>query len=618
MQNNEPNRVGNWLRRAGLDQYVPMFYEEAINEESFMSLSMQDYANFGVTAIQDRKQLFRLIQSLKQDETARPDEISTSLSLEPVAPSQSKDAWLYSAANDESSETDDEYHLKHEEEDPELLRTIRDLPEPSPERIRVVVRKRPISNSEIERGEVDVLEIDGEDRVGVLEPKVRVDLTRYTERHIFDFDTVFDEEKSNQYVYDTNVRPLLRSFFRGEPVTIFAYGQTGAGKTYTMLESHGLLFKSLTEIFDLLGTARFQNYEVHIAFFEIYAEQVYDLLNNRKQCIPREDHKGRVQIAGLTRTPCNTERELRQLVDRGINERITGSTGQNDVSSRSHGILEIVLINKDTRKKEGIISFIDLAGSERAKDSYFNDKVRREEAKSINSSLLALKECIRSLFIGKKHVPFRQSKLTLILRKSFMKNSKTLMICCISPCDSQVENSMNTLRYASRVKSIDGDKREKKAARRRIAQGKADNRRARDIKDIDRDREREREQNHLEREREMNRDHREKEPVRRERRENLPKLPDYERVANDDLSPAGLLQYHRQSVDLTMELLKMEMKLLHEMDGDGNVRDYVQKLKEILSQKNNLVSSLQRNLNEYTQKLRNEELSKRLQRRQFT
>ena len=132
---------------------------------------------------------------------------------------------------------------------------------------------------------------------------------------------------------------------------------------------------------------------------------------------------------------------------------MTGQTGMNDESSRSHAILQIILRNHNN-KQHGKMSFIDLAGSERGADVKDSQKQTRIDGAEINKSLLALKECIRALDMDKKHTPFRGSKLTLVLKDSFIGNCKTVMIGNVSPAESSCEHTLNTLRYADRVKEL--------------------------------------------------------------------------------------------------------------------------------------------------------------------
>ncbi|KAK1334374.1 hypothetical protein QTO34_005378 [Cnephaeus nilssonii] len=191
---------------------------------------------------------------------------------------------------------------------------------------------------------------------------------------------------------------------------------------------------------------------VWISFYEIYCGQLYDLLNRRKRLFAREDSKHVVQIVGLRELQVDSVELLLEVILKGSKERSTGATGVNADSSRSHAIIQIQI--KDSAKRTfGRISFIDLAGSERAADARDSDRQTKMEGAEINQSLLALKECIRALDQEHTHTPFRQSKLTQVLKDSFIGNAKTCMIANISPSHVATEHTLNTLRYADRCQS---------------------------------------------------------------------------------------------------------------------------------------------------------------------
>jgi kinesin family protein 2/24 len=160
-----------------------------------------------------------------------------------------------------------------------------------------------------------------------------------------------------------------------------------------------------------------------------------------------------VNIIGLKEFEIATVEDLVQKINHGSSNRVTGVTGANLDSSRSHAILQLNIIDKDNRVY-GKVTFIDLAGNERGADTYDQDKQTRQDGAEINKSLLALKECIRALDLDQKHTPFRQSKLTIVLKDSFVGNCKTVMIGNISPSLSCCEHTLNTLRYADRVKEL--------------------------------------------------------------------------------------------------------------------------------------------------------------------
>ncbi|ORX51629.1 kinesin-domain-containing protein [Hesseltinella vesiculosa] len=324
------------------------------------------------------------------------------------------------------------------------------------QKIRVCVRKRPLNRKERDRGDKDITPCLGTRSLHVNEPKLRLDMSKYIEQHNFTFDDVFDMDEANEVVYERTALPLVHYIFQGGKATCFAYGQTGSGKTYTMLDPHnGLYMMAAEDIFAMIRRPENQHLCAWIGLYEIYQGQLYDLLNARKKLFAREDGKRNVIIAGLKEYPIDNVDKLVQVFEYGNLVRSTGSTGANDSSSRSHAVLQILLKPKKNKKKiHGKLSFIDLAGSERGADRGETDSKTRMEGAEINKSLLALKECIRALDQDKRHTPFRQSKLTQVLKDSFVGKSRTCMIATISPSSSNSEHTLNTLRYADRVKEL--------------------------------------------------------------------------------------------------------------------------------------------------------------------
>ncbi|XP_024295104.1 kinesin-like protein KIF24 isoform X1 [Oncorhynchus tshawytscha] len=334
------------------------------------------------------------------------------------------------------------------------------------QRISVCVRKRPLTNAENRRGEADVVTAHDGDSVVVHESKEAVDLTQYILQHRFNYDEVFGEESSNVDVYLKTAFPLIQHVLNGGKATCFAYGQTGAGKTHTMLgcppQRQGLYALAARDIFTQLhstqdcgNSAVTSHVYVNVSFFEIYCGQLYDLLDRRKRLFAREDGHQVVQIAGLREVTVESVNSLLEVILWGTGERTQGVSGVNPVSSRSHALLQIQLRDSGHRAT-GRMSFVDLAGSERAADSRDPDRLSRMEGAEINQSLLALKECIRSLDQEQSHTPFRQSKLTQVLKDSFVGDSKTCMIANVSPGHLATKHTLNTLRYADRVKELRG------------------------------------------------------------------------------------------------------------------------------------------------------------------
>ena len=329
-------------------------------------------------------------------------------------------------------------------------------------KIRVIVRKRPANHREYAQNDIDIISTKNKNTIIVKELKNKFDLTKYIEEHKFTFDRTYDENSSNQLIYNEMLKPMIEAAFNKTKISCFAYGQTGSGKTYTMLGNNhikndtgpqvpGLYLLSCIDLFNFLRQR--PNLELWVSFYEIYCNKLFDLLNNKNILQAREDGKGNICIVGLLEKQTKNIEELLDIIDFGLNSRTVGITGANLDSSRSHAILQI---NIKTKEKEiySKISFIDLAGSERAVDTIDTNKKTKIDGAEINKSLLALKECIRALDLEKRHKPFRGSKLTLVLRDSFMGNCQTLMIANISPCLSCSEHTLNTLRYADRVKEL--------------------------------------------------------------------------------------------------------------------------------------------------------------------
>ncbi|XP_019722626.1 kinesin-like protein KIF2A isoform X1 [Hippocampus comes] len=331
-------------------------------------------------------------------------------------------------------------------------------------RICVCVRKRPLNRKELTMKDLDVITIPSKDVVMVHEPKQKVDLTRFLENQTFRFDYAFDEATTNEMVYRFTARPLVETIFERGMATCFAYGQTGSGKTHTMGGdfsgknqdcSKGIYALAARDVFLMLKKPNYKKLElqVYATFFEIYSGKVFDLLNRKTKLRVLEDRKQQVQVVGLQEKEVKCTEDVLKLIEVGNSCRTSGQTSANAHSSRSHAVFQIILRRKG--KLHGKFSLIDLAGNERGADTSSADRQTRLEGAEINKSLLALKECIRALGRNKPHTPFRASKLTQVLRDSFIgENSRTCMIATISPGMTSCENTLNTLRYANRVKEF--------------------------------------------------------------------------------------------------------------------------------------------------------------------
>lgn len=333
--------------------------------------------------------------------------------------------------------------------------------------ISVCVRKRPLSNKEIKRKEVDVICNPNQNQVIVHEPKTKVDLTKYLDNQHFRFDYAFDESATNELVYKYTARPLVQNIFEGGMATCFAYGQTGSGKTHTMGgefhgktqdSKNGIYAMATKDVFKYLGSPKYKNLKLQVScsYFEIYSGKVFDLLSGKSKLRVLEDGKQQVVVVGLTEKVVTCVEDVLKLISGGNVLRTSGQTSANAHSSRSHAVFQIILRNTNPKKTlYGKFSLIDLAGNERGADTSSANRQTRMEGAEINKSLLALKECIRALGRKGSHLPFRASKLTQVLRDSFIgEKSKTCMIAMVSPTLSCCEHSLNTMRYADRVKEL--------------------------------------------------------------------------------------------------------------------------------------------------------------------
>lgn len=346
------------------------------------------------------------------------------------------------------------------------LRPLKDSDPVDNQQITVCVRKRPLNKKENTKKEVDVITIPRRDTIVVHEPKNKVDLTKYLDNQQFRFDYAFNEDCSNEIVYKFTAKPLVQTIFDGGMATCFAYGQTGSGKTHTMGGTFsgktqdckkGIYAMVAVDVFKYIHSANYRSLNLVVAasFFEIYSGKVFDLLNDKAKLRVLEDSKQQVQVVGLTEKVVNSVDEVLRLIQAGNQSRTSGQTSANSNSSRSHAVFQITLRTPGSHKIHGKFSLIDLAGNERGADTSSANRLTRMEGAEINKSLLALKECIRALGRKGAHLPFRASKLTQVLRDSFIgENSKTCMIAMISPGMSSCEHSLNTLRYADRVKEL--------------------------------------------------------------------------------------------------------------------------------------------------------------------
>ena len=284
----------------------------------------------------------------------------------------------------------------------------------------------------------------------------------------FMFDRAFDGTSNNVQIYEATVAPLVHGVLRGLNATVFAYGATGSGKTYTMVGSDsdpGLMLLSMRDIFQSIAkeSEGSNNYDVTCSYCEVYNEQLYDLLSPSVDPLElREDPEKGPIVSDLRHVRVQSEDRLFALLREGNLRRKTESTDANAVSSRSHAVLEIIVRRSDRNHYvkqvyEAKLALVDLAGAERARETNNVGSQLRDGA-NINRSLLALANCINALGKRRKKgfvfVPFRNSKLTRLLKDGLCGNSRTAMIATVAPTDKQYAHTVNTLKYADRAKEI--------------------------------------------------------------------------------------------------------------------------------------------------------------------
>ncbi|CAL8352082.1 unnamed protein product [Merluccius merluccius] len=282
----------------------------------------------------------------------------------------------------------------------------------------------------------------------------------------FVFDNVFGEGSTQVEVFENTTKGVLDGFMNGFNCTVFAYGATGAGKTHTMLGSPddpGVMYRTMKELFKRMDDVKEEKvFEIAFSYLEVYNEQIRDLMANVGPLAVREDDSKKVVVQGLSLHQVSCVYDILKALDYGNRNRTQHPTDMNATSSRSHAVFQIYLKQQDKTATlnpnvcVAKMSLIDLAGSERA--SATNAKgARLREGANINRSLLALGNVINVLAdpkSKKSHIPYRDSKLTRLLKDSLGGNCRTVMIANVSPSSMMYDDTHNTLKYADRAKQI--------------------------------------------------------------------------------------------------------------------------------------------------------------------
>jgi len=336
--------------------------------------------------------------------------------------------------------------------------------------LQVSVRVRPMSERDFLESEgVEVVKVVNSSMIVVLDKDAASrDVLRMnrTREKRYTFDNALGEQCTTREVYEISTQHLVDGVMDGENATVFAYGATGTGKTHTMIGNPadpGIMVLTLIDLFRHMETRQMDSrFTVKMSYLEIYNELIKDLIEPGPEALElREDPVKGSSVSGLSVRTVKNSGEVMDLLRRGNKHRTSEHTGANAVSSRSHAVLQVWVEQKDRtvdvqeQVKIGKLSLIDLAGSERASRTN-NRGLRMIEGANINRSLLSLGNCINALGEkkGLSFVPYRDSKLTRLLKDSLGGNCRTSMIATISPSVSNFEESVNTLKYANRAKNI--------------------------------------------------------------------------------------------------------------------------------------------------------------------
>ena len=331
------------------------------------------------------------------------------------------------------------------------------------ERIKVSVRCRPMNQKEKNEGFQSCVEVDSE------RGEVNVHLANMPKR-TFWYDKAYGVDSTQDQVFQETAMPIVESVVQGYNGTIFAYGQTGTGKTFTMegdFETEinkGIIPRSFDLMFNIIKTTYNTNFLIQCSYLELYNEEVRDLLakNHQQKLDIREDPETGFYVQDLSHWVVKAPKDMIELMLRGRELKVIKGHNMNERSSRSHCIFTIIVENSTKDEtgdhiKKGKLNLVDLAGSERTskiKDVNGAEGLQAETI-HINLSLTALGKVIHALASNKKqHIPYRDSKLTKLLMDSLGGNSKTVMIANIGPADYNIEETLTTLRYADRAKNI--------------------------------------------------------------------------------------------------------------------------------------------------------------------
>eukprot|EP00474_Spongospora_subterranea_P004617 CRZ05075.1 hypothetical protein [Spongospora subterranea] len=332
--------------------------------------------------------------------------------------------------------------------------------DPEVQRIQVGIRIRPLTEAEITAGKKCAWSVDGQS-ITQIQPIHKHHKAKNTTE--FRFKHVFGPDATTSTVYEGLVAPIVRDSLFGVNGAICCYGQTSAGKTYTCQGNEtepGIIPLAIKSLFEAIRQDTDREFVVKLSYIEIYNEHVFDLLAGVEENLPLQEDKEKIIIKGLIEEEVSSQDQAFQIVEFGRSKRKTSQTNMNEHSSRSHLIFRMSIESRGAHDSPGRgkhltsqLNFVDLAGSERISRTSGNG-VNFKEGTAINKSLLFLGTVISALSRGLTHAPFRDSRLTLILKNCLGGNSRTAFIQCIAPARSCIDESVSTLRLACRIANV--------------------------------------------------------------------------------------------------------------------------------------------------------------------
>lgn len=309
---------------------------------------------------------------------------------------------------------------------------------------KVVIRKRPIHEAELKRGEFDVVYCD-QGGVVIHDCRLKADMKHmFVRHHLIEFENIYGERCSTEQIYAEQVQPLVSDLLNSPSSlgTVFFFGQTGSGKTFTSngilrLIGHGLFRRGSAGN----GNGNASASPFTVSCFEITGTACKDLLQDKEEVFLREGSDGQLNVRGLLEATIRTPEELSELLQLAREHRASSATQVHDASSRSH-----LVISLKNMRNGATFMLLDLAGTERNENNMYHDQKQIKETAEINSSLMALKDCIRKCCSEEEFVPFRNSKLTQLLKPCFTtRTARTLVIATVSPSCNDTEHTISTL-----------------------------------------------------------------------------------------------------------------------------------------------------------------------------